>query len=149
MACAPSCQHFLQNRHEAVLRAICTKVTRETGAWFPEAPLRTWGASTNLSRTWTLKSCTCKADCAPTGGINVPATRRSLVAPRVKDPVLSMQRLGSLLGCGFDPWPQNFHMPAGMADDRNGTATSGPHLGILWSPQNFLINSAQHQNVSD
>ena len=29
----------------------------------------------------------------------------------VKDPVLSLQRLGSLLWCGFDPWPWNFHMP--------------------------------------
>ena len=27
----------------------------------------------------------------------------------VKDLVLSLQWLGSLLCCGFDPWPVNFH----------------------------------------
>ena len=35
----------------------------------------------------------------------------SLVAQEVKDPVLLLQRLGSLLWHGFDPWPGNFHMP--------------------------------------
>ena len=29
----------------------------------------------------------------------------------VKDPVLSLQRLRSLLWCGFDPWPGNFCIP--------------------------------------
>ena len=29
----------------------------------------------------------------------------------VKDPVLSLWWLGSLLWCRFDPWPGNFHMP--------------------------------------
>ena len=24
---------------------------------------------------------------------------------------MSLQCLGSLLWCGFDPWPRNFHMP--------------------------------------
>ena len=36
--------------------------------------------------------------------------KSSLTAQWVKDPVLSLQQLGSLLGCGFDPWPRNFHM---------------------------------------
>ena len=36
--------------------------------------------------------------------------RYSLVVHQVKDPALSLQRLGSLLWCGFDPWPLNFHM---------------------------------------
>ena len=30
---------------------------------------------------------------------------------QVKDPVLPLQQLGSLLWCGFDPWPRNFCMP--------------------------------------
>ena len=34
--------------------------------------------------------------------------RSSLVAQWVKDPVLSLQRLGSLLRCRFSPWPRNF-----------------------------------------
>ena len=35
----------------------------------------------------------------------------SLVVQHVKDLALSLQRLGSLLWHGFDPWPWNFHMP--------------------------------------
>ena len=34
----------------------------------------------------------------------------SLVAQQVKVPVLSLQRLGSLLWCRFDPWPRNLYM---------------------------------------
>ena len=30
---------------------------------------------------------------------------------RIKDPVLSLQQLRSLLWQGFGPWPQNFHVP--------------------------------------
>ena len=30
---------------------------------------------------------------------------------RVKDPVLSLQQLGSPLWREFNPWPRNFHMP--------------------------------------
>ena len=33
------------------------------------------------------------------------------MAQRVKDLVLSLLWLRSLLGRGFDPWPRNFHMP--------------------------------------
>lgn len=33
------------------------------------------------------------------------------VAQQVKDPVLSVKLLGSLLWYGFDPWPENFYMP--------------------------------------
>ena len=32
------------------------------------------------------------------------------MAQWVKDLVLSLQWLGLLLWCGFDPWPRNFHM---------------------------------------
>ena len=27
----------------------------------------------------------------------------------ITNPVLSLQKLGLLLWCGFDPWPGNFH----------------------------------------
>ena len=33
------------------------------------------------------------------------------MAQQTKGLVLSLQWLGSLLWLGFDPWPQNFHMP--------------------------------------
>lgn len=32
------------------------------------------------------------------------------MAQRVKNPALSLLRLELLLGRGFDPWPQKFHM---------------------------------------
>ena len=35
----------------------------------------------------------------------------SLVVQWVKAPALSLQQLWSLLCCGFQPWPRNFHMP--------------------------------------
>ena len=34
----------------------------------------------------------------------------SQVAPQVKDLALSLHQLGSLLWCGFSPWPRDFHM---------------------------------------
>ena len=34
----------------------------------------------------------------------------SLVVQHDKDLVLSLQRLGLLLWCGFKPWPGNFHV---------------------------------------
>ena len=37
--------------------------------------------------------------------------RNSLVAQGVKDPALSLQRLGTLLWHRLDPWLRNFHMP--------------------------------------
>ena len=42
-------------------------------------------------------------------------TRGSLAAQWVKDLALSLQRLGSLLWCGFEPWPGNFPHGAGAA----------------------------------
>ena len=36
--------------------------------------------------------------------------RSSFSVQQVKDPVLSLQQLGSLLWHGFDLWPRNFHM---------------------------------------
>ena len=35
----------------------------------------------------------------------------SLVVQLGKDLMLSLQWLGSLLWCRFNPWPKNFHMP--------------------------------------
>lgn len=35
----------------------------------------------------------------------------SLVAQWVKDPAVLPQQPGSLLWCGFNPWPRNFHRP--------------------------------------
>ena len=32
------------------------------------------------------------------------------MAQQVKDAMLSLLQLRSLLWCGFDPWPRNFHM---------------------------------------
>ena len=37
--------------------------------------------------------------------------RSSLLAQRIKDPMLSLQWLGWLLWHGFNPWPRNFHTP--------------------------------------
>ena len=41
------------------------------------------------------------------------------MAQWVKDLVLSLQQLRSLLWHGFDPWPRNFHMPGGEAKKNN------------------------------
>ena len=48
-------------------------------------------------------------------GINLEPLRNaesgsSLMAQQVKDPMLSLQPLRSLLYCGFDHWPRDFHM---------------------------------------
>ena len=32
------------------------------------------------------------------------------MAQQTKDPALSLQPLGLLLWCGFNPWPRNFHL---------------------------------------
>ena len=37
-------------------------------------------------------------------------TQSSLVVQWVKYPTLSLLQLWLQLWCGFDPWPQNFHM---------------------------------------
>ena len=41
------------------------------------------------------------------------------MAQPVKDPVLTLQWLWSLLWCGFDPWSGNFHMPQGVPQKKN------------------------------
>ena len=47
---------------------------------------------------------------AKRGNLGNRASRVSAVVQGVKVPALSLQRLGSLPWCGFDPWPRNFHM---------------------------------------
>ena len=39
----------------------------------------------------------------------------------VKDPVLSLQWLRSLLWRGFDPWPGNFHLPKEQPKKKKGS----------------------------
>ena len=45
-------------------------------------------------------------------------TESPLVVQWVKDLVLSVQQLWSLLGSGFDPWPGNFHIPWVMKEKK-------------------------------
>ena len=42
------------------------------------------------------------------------------MAKQVKDPVSSLQRLGSLLWCRVDPWPGNSHMPQEQPEKKAG-----------------------------
>ena len=42
---------------------------------------------------------------------NIFPQQSSLVAQWVKDLALSLQELGLLLWCRFDPWPEYLHMP--------------------------------------
>ena len=61
------------------------------------------------------------AACAPNGrrcyilrGVGKTENRiswSSLVVQWVEDPALSLQWLGTLLWCRFDPWSWKFHMP--------------------------------------
>lgn len=44
----------------------------------------------------------------------------SLVVLQVKDPVLSLKWLGSLLWHGLDLWPGNFHVPLAWSKKKNG-----------------------------
>ena len=46
--------------------------------------------------------------------------RSSLVAQRVKDPVLLLHWLGSLLWHRFSHWLGNFHMPQAQPKEREG-----------------------------
>ena len=41
-------------------------------------------------------------------------SRISFTVQHVKDPALSLQRLGSLMWHGFDPWPRDFQWALGM-----------------------------------
>ena len=58
----------------------------------------------------------------------------SLVVWWVKDPVLSLQRLGLLLWRGFHPWPRNFHMTQAKKN-------------VLSSPDHSLERNSKWWNV--
>ena len=56
----------------------------------------------------------------------------SLVAQLVKDPALSLQRLRSLLWCGFDPSLKNFHMLwAGPKEKQKQKQTAHAHMSKI------------------
>ena len=55
------------------------------------------------------------------------------MAQQVKEPVLSLQQLRSLLWHGFNPWPSNFHMPE-MQPKQN-------KLGISWIILNDILKN--------
>ena len=61
----------------------------------------------------------------------------SLVVQLVKDPVLSLQWLRSLLWCRLDPWPGNFHMPRCSPPPpkkkNSSSETETPHPGGGWN----------------
>ena len=74
----------------------------------------------------------------------------SLVAQRVKDPVLPLQQLKCLLWHGFDPWPGNFRMPwvgqkrrrrgkAGKASLMEGTITVSCNHGTSTKAQKMVF----------
>ena len=46
----------------------------------------------------------------------------------VKDPVLSLLWLRSLLWLGFDPWPRNFHIPQDQAEKKQQKNEREMHL---------------------
>ena len=45
---------------------------------------------------------------------------------QIKDPALSLQRLGSLLWHRFSPWPRNFHLPWGQQNKQTNKQTNTP-----------------------
>ena len=44
---------------------------------------------------------------------------------KIRDPVFSLQGLGSLLWHGFDPWIRNFHMTGMQPKKREGKRKEG------------------------
>ena len=48
------------------------------------------------------------------------------MAQQVKDPMLSLQRYGSLLRRGFSPWPRNFHVQ--RAQPKKNCVAGGRHF---------------------
>lgn len=49
------------------------------------------------------------------------------MAPYVKDVALSLRRLGSLLWCGFDPWPRTFCMLRACPPKKMGSPRAPGH----------------------
>ena len=61
--------------------------------------------------------------------------RDSFMEQWVKDPVLSLQRLGSLLWCGFNPWPGKFHIS--WAHTARGKKKKKSNFQPLWRLKYF------------
>ena len=57
----------------------------------------------------------------------------------VKDPVLSLQQLVSLLWHEFDPWPGNFHMPQAWPHTHTHTHTHTRVRVYLWTLDSILL----------
>ena len=62
----------------------------------------------------------------------------------IKDPVLSGQWLGSLLGCGFNPWPRNFYVfwvrPKNKTNKHKKKNIAIRIRGLYYSPTLSLSN---------
>ena len=58
--------------------------------------------------------------------------RNSLVAQQVKDLVLSLQWLGSLLWCGFDTWTQSLHMSWARPGKKKKKEVCKTHRCLRW-----------------
>ena len=49
---------------------------------------------------------------------------------KVKDPAFSLQQLGSLLWCGFDPWPRNIHLSKNWQKKKRNKEKKNNHFNI-------------------
>ena len=72
--------------------------------------------------------------------LKVVNVESSLVAQQLKDLVLSLQQLRSLLWHSFNTWPGNFHMPQEQPKTQAKQTNKNP---LLWK---FLANAVQKEN---
>ena len=63
------------------------------------------------------------------------------MAQWVKDLALSLQWLGPLLWCGFNPWPRNFHMPWAWPKKKKKKFEQTQWLRIMSPDQLQLLGS--------
>ena len=75
--------------------------------WIPVLPRCHWFrcATVGIINYWKINYYDCRYTLLKNLLFGVPA-----VVQQVKDLALSLQRLGLLLRCGFEPWPGNVHM---------------------------------------
>ena len=62
---------------------------------------------------------------------------------QVEDPALSLERLGWLLGLGFDPWPGNFHRPQVQTSKQ----TNKKSLGVPSAAQQLMNLARIHEDA--
>ena len=67
------------------------------------------------------------------------------MAQQVKDAALPLQWLGSLLWCGFLPWPRNFQMPWTLPSKRRGR---GEEDGSSWGATFFRLLMEEQRSFS-